>query len=119
MVQFFRECALQRSSGRDPGARNERRMPIDRGAFRVVQHLRRDRPPAIGLPEFGEALDDVHSSLSRARCGARSRWANQTSVAARFATWVVELKSECSSYTLSGIPDKASALGRVVDSVSE
>src|SRR5439155_381961 len=58
------ERALEQEGRRNHAARKQRRVPVDHGALRLVQHLRRERLPAIALREPGETLDDVHSSLS-------------------------------------------------------
>src|SRR5207245_3258314 len=89
-ADLLRKRAFEQGRGRNHRPRKERRVPVDHDALRLMQHLRRHRLTAIALGEPGETLDDVHSSPSPGRCGARSRWANQTSVSARLATRVVE-----------------------------
>ncbi len=64
MVELSGESALEQEGRRNHAARKQRRVPVDHGALRLVQHLRRHRLPAIALGEPGETFDDVHSSLS-------------------------------------------------------
>ena len=59
-IELLGERALEHRRRRDHCAGEERRVPVDHRALRVVQHLRRDRFAAGGFGERGEPLDDVH-----------------------------------------------------------